>query len=567
MIKRVRLIGCMSLCVWLWSFCVFATQFLPPRVLLQLDVSPSDHQVKVIIINEENEPIEMRIWQGDLSRVKLPILRAHLDSQEAQTLILPLEPISHSLTHLHLQSEVTLLHRKISVAGPQVFEVFKKWGSRFKNISYSDAYLSQRVSLDDSDIEARLPCEQGACQDLFFRTQPIGNQSVSLNDQVSDLALREGESRSSQYSLSPQLESPRESSSVMTEVGPKRVEIQGRLFFKVRAQNYRPAEKMRVSAWVLIQGKWKKLGSAPVKADGSWFLVGPQGFLGQRARVVYQTQNEFFTLNDPSHRPYSWTDEWFVLQEKTLIGARFIDLTLEGNLPGLDELYLGALQLWSKFQSIGISLLRSSPIEVVFPNSLSTNECIFNNGHGAYPWSCSYWQDGKIYIIPAHANRSVIQHELAHSIHSSFWGGRMPSGAGGAHNLWECFHPGLALTEGFADFIAYWSQYDRQAQDPRIEYFNMSIETLPEGVCAQPGSEMRVASTFWDLYDAQIDGRDPESEFDQVMSLDLRTPIQVFLNSPKNSMPEYLKEFEKSLSFPNPTELIKVFRLNKMLGF
>jgi len=550
--KRFRVLF-MSFGLSLYSFCSMATQFVPPHVLLRVEFqSLAHHRSKVVILNEEKEPIEIRIRQGLLSKLEVPDLKARLNPQESQELLMSLNFASEAMTTIHLQSEITLLDQNLNVPGPGVFEVVKLTGSQAQRVSYSDAFLSRRLRPKDFALERNLfrSCNQEMCHDLFFETQPV---SEDLDFMITPRSsLEESEPRSAQE--------------VSSSAGQKKVQLRGRLFFKMTSRRYHSAEKMLVSAWVFRAGFWTKMGSSFVQSDGSWVISGLPQFLGLTTRVVYQSQNEFFSLNDPNHRPYAWSDSTYVLGENTQLGSRFIDLSLNGNLPGLDEVYLGALELWVKFQLNGISLARPSPIEVVFPNSLSTHECILTNNQGPYPWSCSYWGDGKIYIIPEHAHKSVIQHELAHSIHSFFWGGKMPQGVGGEHNLWECFHPGLALTEGFADFIAYWVQFERQAQDPHIDYFNMNLETLPQGVCPHAGSEMRVASTLWDIYDTHVDGSDSQKEFDHVMSEDPAASVKIFLGNPQDTMPEYLRVFQRELLLPHPEDLEHVFRLDKMLS-
>ena len=55
--------------------------------------------------------------------------------------------------------------------------------------------------------------------------------------------------------------------------------------------------------------------------------------------------------------------------------------------------------------------------------------------------------------------------------------------AGGMHYLWSCHTPGVGLTEGFADFIAYAVQFDFDAIDPVANYLNYHIESPSSSIC------------------------------------------------------------------------------------
>ena len=211
-----------------------------------------------------------------------------------------------------------------------------------------------------------------------------------------------------------------------------------------------------------------------------------------------------------------------------------------------------------------MNALRNQPIEVFFPNTLASGQCIYNDGAGPYAWSCSYWANGKIYIIPEHGSESVVQHEIAHSINSFYWNGSMPPGAGGTHNLWNCYNNGLALTEGFANFLTYWTQFDRGQASPMAPYFNMNLESLPGGVCANQTTEMRIAATFWDMYDTHSESVSSTSG-DGIYYVSQASAVALYLGSKKNAMSEYLPAVQSGQSAYFQNEFTRIFRLNKIV--
>ena len=169
-------------------------------------------------------------------------------------------------------------------------------------------------------------------------------------------------------------------------------------------------------------------------------------------------------------------------------------------------------------------------------------------------------------MISAHGFEFVVQHEIAHSINSFYWGGHMPSGSGGAHSFSQCYTNGLGLSEGFADFVAYWTQFNRDAVDPQATYANRSFET-PTNACNGQSNETWVAATFWDMYDSPNDGSDANSKYDSLLFVDQAEPVAVYLgNSGKNNMSDYLgviKGFENNYW---GGEFTKLFRLNTIIN-
>jgi hypothetical protein len=142
----------------------------------------------------------------------------------------------------------------------------------------------------------------------------------------------------------------------------------------------------------------------------------------------------------------------------------------------------------------------------------------------------------------------------------------MPPGSGGTHNLWSCYNPGLALTEGWANFVAYWVQFDRNETNPIAPNFGgMNIESIPSGVCANQNGEMRVAATFWDTYDYWNDGPNPANSYDSLLYTNQATPIAIYLGNKRNSASAYLAVMQAGQSAYWQNEFTKLFRLNKIV--
>jgi hypothetical protein len=167
-------------------------------------------------------------------------------------------------------------------------------------------------------------------------------------------------------------------------------------------------------------------------------------------------------------------------------------------------------------------------------------------------------------VIPQHGFSFVVQHEIGHSINSYYWGGSMPAGAGGAHSFSQCYNNGLAVSEGFANFLAYWVQFDRTAIDPKATYANRSFES-PTNACAGPMNETWVAATFWDMYDYWNDGSNVNTRFDSLYFINQASPVAVYLGNKKNGMPDYLGVINASQNSYWQGEFTKLFRLNTMI--
>lgn len=262
-----------------------------------------------------------------------------------------------------------------------------------------------------------------------------------------------------------------------------------------------PAFGWRVRAWRQQGGSWVKVAEDWIEANGTWNLSFPQA--AGKVKFQYVAFNRFFTPQTSSGDTYRW-----VGPERNSVSLNhneggWIANTSTGAVRGLGEIYDEGMNLWSKlYWDGGINPLRKDSIKVVFPNT--AYDC--GNGSGV-PWSCAN-TGGNIWLIPSHASRNgVMQHELSHQINYEYWDNNRPPGSGGSHTLGDCYTPGLAMMEGFANFMVFWTQSARGASPDGG--FDFAVEN-PAFACQNPinRNESWVAATFWDLHDTRADGQD-----------------------------------------------------------
>lgn len=268
--------------------------------------------------------------------------------------------------------------------------------------------------------------------------------------------------------------------------------------------NLHPAFGWRVKAWQKVLGAfWSVVAEDWIQWDGKWQLnIATLPFTAE-TRFQYVAANRFFTPQTSGGDTYRWVGPVRASIAANHNEGSWIADTSSGGVRGLGEIYREGMTMWSKMYWEGdINPLRGSSIKVFFPNT--TYDC--GDGSGD-PWSCAS-RDGRIWLIPSHASRNgVMQHELAHQINYEYWNNNLPPNSGGSHNLTDCATAGLAETEGFANFMVFWTQSARNA-DPNAG-FDFHVED-PSFACASPlnRNESWVAGALWDLHDTRGDGQD-----------------------------------------------------------
>ena len=280
--------------------------------------------------------------------------------------------------------------------------------------------------------------------------------------------------------------------------------VTGRYSAKWTDHTLHPAWGWRAVAWWNDGGGWTVLADDWVQWDGSYRLVfSAPGYAGQHLRMQFRAYNRFFQPQTQGGDTYRWVNPDRVNIPLTWDEGHWFADCDGSDVNGLGELYFRGYQLWSEmYWRAGISPLRASAIHMFYPNT-------FENCGTSSPWSCAS-VDGNIWLIPAHGtNRGTVQHELGHQINYEFWGNRRPAGCCGSHSASSCYTPGLALLEGYANFVPIWVQTNRSAvPDSGIRPYE--IEAPAASICKTPGrnNEAWVSATLWDLHDSHGDGSD-----------------------------------------------------------
>jgi len=467
-----------------------------------------------------------------------------------------------------------------TVTGPSLYEVLVADPISIRKSSYEAQFLSRRLAIRGDSSPSKIDFGGGYISTrgigaLAFESAALDPNTrftpIDLPSPVEMAAMKPKEmpdfsaSGAGNGPTSKLLGSEQDQSGGSNQTGPYGT-IEGKIFLKVPASGggiaVNPAWGWTVRGWQQIGSAWMLIGSTWAKGDGSWsmdFFIPP--FPNTKVRVEYQVANRFMQVQDKDGNVYTWGDNWTLTGPLTDIGSRSINLTKTGDAPGIDVIYQGATALWRRFRADGMNALRDEPIQITFPNtSLDTCPHVDSAGNPT-PWSCSQSSDGKIWLASKHAKAGVVQHEIAHSIHSYYWDGSMPSGSGGQHSLTACFNPGLALTEGFADFMPYWVQFDRDNPGPHEASLGYNIETPTLNLCAGASNEVHVSATFWDVYDNHTDG----SPSDTWYFTHHGAAVGIFLNNPgHDSMAEYWNVYSNILGPQWLIPVMNTFTLNTM---
>lgn len=483
-----------------------------------------------------------------------------------------------NLGELAMDDGLQVLHVVTTVegagAGPALHEVLIVDRAGITRTTYERAFLGQRTEIRGESVPLRVDIGGG-----YFDAQPMARfafasgrlpegAAVEIVDEVSTFELSNMRLRELPEDGGATLPTTRMARTRGEERAGVFGSIQGKFNVKLPGANggaafYQAAWGWKVRVWQFIGGIWFQIGSASVKSDGTWLADYTQPPLpGIQVHVEYQPANRFFQVQDANGDIYTWFDDWN--WDVTDTGFRVADLTKSGNAPGIDRIYQGGMALWRKFKKYGMNALRDEPVQITYPNTMATGKCQSTDKNGkAIAWSCSQSGDGKIWLISAHAVAGVVQHELAHSIHSYYWDGNMPAGSGGKHNITKCYNAGLALTEGFADFMPYWVQFDRTAVNPVEAQLGMPIDTLGNSYCKGASNEAQVAATFWDVYDTTNDGTAPL--MDSWYFTKAYAPVSIFLKNPgHNSMLEFVNVYVNILGSGSAPGVTNLFLWNNM---
>ena len=546
------------------------------------------------LVNNSRDPQDMTFSPGSLGTIRFQQRRTTLKPGAAMDLNLGQLNLMPGTQIFHVVSMVTMGTGQ--VAGPSLHEILMVDTAGIVKTTYEHAYLDRRIPFRG---ESRpIPINIGGG---YMDAQPMARLAWP-SDSLPPATIIERVDSPATFELSniplKQLPPTGGASNAMTETGASPNDtavadqvstdadvpllqtailagafgsIKGHLAVKVPNPNgvgnvFQSAWGWKVRAWQLIGSTWFQVGGTSVAGDGTWTVDFMLLFPGLPVQVEYQPANRFVQVQDANANIYSWSDDWNLTGNLTDIGNRYVNLTAAGYAPGIDAIYQAGTALWRKFKQNGMNALRDSPIEITYPNTLATGKCTStDNSNNTIPWSCSQSGDGKIWLIQKHAVAGVVQHEIAHSIHSYYWNGNMPAGGGIKHSLNQCYNGGLALTEGFADFMPYWVQFSRSTNNPVEATLNLKIDQLGAGFCIGSSNESRVAATFWDVYDTVNDGVSPIT--DTWNFTNAYAPVSTFLNNPgHNSMLEYVNVYISILGNNWTSPVVDLFLLNTTLA-
>ncbi len=274
-----------------------------------------------------------------------------------------------------------------------------------------------------------------------------------------------------------------------------------------------PGFAWQVEAWTNETGSWQLLASDWVQSDGTWVLQvdSSKEYRGEQLRMYYKAYNTYFEPQNQAGNKYTWRDpDQTKIGSSFYAGHRFADT--DGDAAnGLGDLYDAGARLWSRlYWDGGINPVPASPLKLYYPNT-------WDNCGGSAPWSCAN-TSGEIWLIAAHGTQApVVVHELSHQLNNKFWDNKRPAGAGGAHSLNTCYPAklGMALREGFADFVPGWVGYmGRNVAEGGFNSTQWNLGYDLESRISPPSctngweNELWVARVFWDLHDTRSDGDD-----------------------------------------------------------
>jgi hypothetical protein len=283
------------------------------------------------------------------------------------------------------------------------------------------------------------------------------------------------------------------------------VKISGRFSTKWTADHsLHPAWGFRVFA--------SAAGSNPsvwVQSDGRWSLNIPAGV---PYTIQYRSYTNYYKPQNQAGNTYAWAHSFPATVNSTDIGHWYAD-TDGGTFNGLGELVDAAMWMWSRlYWNGGINPVPATPLTLWFPNTW--DDCGDGSGN---PWSCAN-TSGEIWLIATHGTQAdVVTHEMSHQLNNKYWENKRPAGSGGSHTLTGCYPTrlGMALREGFADFMPAWIGYpDRNVGVGGFGSGRWALDLDGESNTSPPScangweNETWVARTFWDLHDTAADNDD-----------------------------------------------------------
>lgn len=427
------------------------------------------------------------------------------------------------------------------------------------NISLSDDYRLTRMSVEELEVrtdEAVREIGPGSGEEVQSPTLPLPPPKRYSSQQLVDPEAAQFTPAAVRARLDRALaahgraQSPSSSTPGVQSFGglASGMTAQGTFHYTGLDGLLHPAWGWRVYARQIIFGTAVTVAKTNVKPNGNWSMSLPTVFEGYPIEIHYEPRNIYYTLKNTAGAYYRFSSggQYTPADNKVLNEYTQAAYLSNSDLVGLGEVHRDGMNFWNALKTRGESLdpVRDKSISLYYPNN--SYDCGDGSGN---PWSCAN-ADGNIWIIPAHAQGNVLMHELGHQLMYKFWNGDRPDNAGGSHKLTKCYTTGLALSEGFADFMLAWANLGQNQNPSSNGFFNLEH---PEnaGACTTTNkNELWVAATFWDLYDSLADGQD------SIHFVHTGTPPKVFLNNGKhNTMADY-ESFFKALASPQHTTIV-----------
>ncbi|MBI5139367.1 hypothetical protein HZA26_02030, partial [Candidatus Nomurabacteria bacterium] len=398
----------------------FATIPTPPKI--SFETYFRRNTVYVQLQNKEQVTLLLTLQEGTLSTIGIRPKTVELLPNVVTTI--PLEiAMRPGRQVLHITSQAVFRHSQLRVQAISILQPVEVSQQVVKKLSFEEAFLMKRQKLQGKSQLSKIDLgggliDQQPIGSLFFNSTPLSN-----NIQIQTFQFR-SPSNYAQMKLKqlPSISLPQKGNA-FTPINPNgdpsgdpfdvnnhdniednptenpapyidaMLTVKGNLSLKMDAATYKAAWGWVVKAWQMQAGIWRFLGWNYISGDGNWDIQVDSAQVDNTLPiwVEYQTKNRFISIQDQAGNPYTWGDAWNLKGVFTNIGYRVADLTSNGDMPGVDRIYVGATLVWVKFFNNGINALRDSVIPITYPNSLASGKCKYDDGAGPYAWSCSYF--------------------------------------------------------------------------------------------------------------------------------------------------------------------------------
>ena len=576
----------------IYTLPIFATQPAPADLQLEPVLYTTTNST-LRVTNRMRVPATVLVETGTLSTLRVSAGRAVVGAGSSAVVDLGLLRFREGVQVLHLNTKAVLADGT-SEPGPAIYEPVRVTAGRINRISFEEALPAvQRIDgisePGESDLGAGY-IERAPMSLTPFPATPLpaGSTVVPLRypeiqqllalplgtaGDVGGVSTGVATALRAAVDEQPELTHARldDTNSIIGEGGGSDpeppAELTGRFFVNVQETDSQgneiwvkhPAYGWTVKVWRNESNVWKLKGTGVAGASGKWSVQLPVMYGSVQLRITVAASNRFVNLRRPNGSTYSFSYLWNL--SSGLNSGDYMG-TLTGSGLGVLRVYSSANHAWAKLVTSGVNPLGPKPINITLPNSIVTGKCQQTWGGSTIPWSCVERATGDMYLMPEHAIPEAVVHELGHNINVFFWGD-LPQGSGVPHTMTGCYNQAVAMTEGFATFLAYWIATDRSSTNPVIPYFNYNIENAGPG-CKSDENETAASMAFWDTYDTRVEYQSP-SATDIWYYNKPAAPISLYL---KSKTLKGMRDFKIAVKNQHPInwdfhkEVDKLFELN-----